>query len=677
MAVLGVDLVKLTGTALTTDFDGDTATDNKVIDLGGNVRFADDGPSAGASLSTGSVTHDETSGVQSAAGANDTTAAAVVALFTGVTNTSTQLAVAGYAQGSAAVIDSTSSVFGADGAAAANSKVYSLTVAAVGVDSGVQTDDGTHILLYKEGALVIGRIGSAAGAAAFAVSIDAGTGVLSMVQYSAVKHGSTSDPNDSLSVNDTALQAVVTVTDFDGDQSTASVNIGNEVKILDDGPALGFGNVIGTGTLNPQYSYWNMAPGSDTLGANGLDIALTGFHLVKPDGTVVNGTSSTFSETAPSPDGSGAYHFSGSITGDLDNNAATPDITEHFTLTAFANGTYAIDLLEGFKSTITESTANGSLGAGGPDPVQTLTIPAPNADSVVFFSVKTSATDAQILSAIGLGATDLTEAQLQTNPLPSYIDPRAMNVSTSGIGVDNNLLQGDTNAAIGGTDESFVVNPGTLVSSVKVFVDNSVQGYDYTGGERMYYKAFYADGTNSGNVLITTDLGLTNKGQPGFFTIDGGSQLIDSVQLTMAKGDVKIPEIQFITDINNLADGIKLDFTATIADKDGDTASSAFVANLSANALGSSFDFVLNGAASAFDTFNVDLSLVENDYQVNGFDVGATRDKLVLLGNVGASIAIDNSGVDSIVTVGETGGQTTTITVMGVDLITTDIVAIA
>ncbi len=43
-AVLANNLVKLTGTALTTDGDGDTATDSEDVDLGGNVRFADDGP---------------------------------------------------------------------------------------------------------------------------------------------------------------------------------------------------------------------------------------------------------------------------------------------------------------------------------------------------------------------------------------------------------------------------------------------------------------------------------------------------------------------------------------------------------------------------------------------------------------------------------------------------------
>ena len=44
-AVLGNGLVNLTASATITDGDGDTATDSEVIDLGGNIRFADDGPS--------------------------------------------------------------------------------------------------------------------------------------------------------------------------------------------------------------------------------------------------------------------------------------------------------------------------------------------------------------------------------------------------------------------------------------------------------------------------------------------------------------------------------------------------------------------------------------------------------------------------------------------------------
>ena len=43
---LGNGLVTLTASSTITDGDGDTATDSEAIDLGGNIRFADDGPIA-------------------------------------------------------------------------------------------------------------------------------------------------------------------------------------------------------------------------------------------------------------------------------------------------------------------------------------------------------------------------------------------------------------------------------------------------------------------------------------------------------------------------------------------------------------------------------------------------------------------------------------------------------
>jgi hypothetical protein len=69
------------------------------------------------------------------------------------------------------------------------------------------------------------------------------------------------------------------------------------------------------------------------------------------------------------------------------------------------------------------------------------------------------------------------------------------------------------------------------------------------------------------------------------------------------------------------------------------------------------------------------LSFTENQYQVTGFDADANlRDTLVLNGDQNAGVQIDTSGADSIVTVTETGGQVTTITLVGVDLLTSDIV---
>jgi hypothetical protein len=660
---LSIASAALLAVATVTDGDGDTSTAS--VGIGARVSIQDDGPTAAAALAAGQVRHDETVGNQ--ADADDSNA--VSGLFSGVASASTQMA-AGYAQGGAAVIDSSASAGGVDGLA---STAYSLDVSAAGVDSGLDTVAGDNILLFKEGSLVIGRISSAGadnGKAAFAVSIDAATGVLSMAQYNAIKHptGGAASPDESLSITNAALLAVATVTDGDGDTNAASVGIGARVSIQDDGPSLAFGNLIGTGVIDPQFGYWTSASGVDKLGAAGLDIALNSFLLVRPDGTTVAGAGSTFSELAGSPDGSGNYLFSGTLTGDFDNNAATANTVEHFALTAYANGSYSIDLQEGFMSTVTQSTRNGSLDAGGPAPVRTLTI---GTDPVVFFAAKPLASATDLLPGVGLGAPDPTEAQLQTNPLPSYIDgTKALNVSTSGIGNKNNNLQGDGVAAVSAGDESFVANPSTQFTSAKVFVDNAVTGYDYTGGERLYYRLFYSDGTDSGLVLVDKNVATTTH-VPESFTIDGGGKLIDAMQLTMATGVVKIPEIQFITQINNLANGIKLDFTATVTDGDGDTASSSFLANLSANKLGT-FDYVLSGTASKADAFDIDLAPAQSKYQVNGFELGA--DKLVLLGT--NSYTLDTTTADTKVDILETGGQHTFVTVVGVHIAAADIATI-
>ncbi|QQZ39842.1 hypothetical protein IF690_17515 [Pseudomonas sp. SK3(2021)] len=484
-------------------------------------------------------------------------------------------------------------------------------------------------------------------------------------------HAAGNDEND-LTIN---LGTLLQATDKDGDTVTAAAEK-LVITVDDDTPTLAFGNLIGTGTQLAQQGYWNMGPGADGLGAAGLDISLVNgqFTLVRPDDTTTTGTG-TLVEQSPSPDGNGAYQFAGTLTGDFDNNAATADTTVHYTLSAYANGTYALDLEEGFRSIVVLSSADGALDAGGPDPVRTLTI---GSEDIVFFGANPLAPPSganSIQTGIGLGAPDPTEAQLQTNPLPSYIGSAALNVSTAGIGIANNLLQGDNLAAIGAADESFVVNPESLLTSMKVFIDNSVGGYN-TATEDLYYRVFYEDGTFS-NLIEVNTLTPEAGGQVSFTVEKSATSLIDAVQLIMARGDIKIPTIVFTHETESLANDIQLAFNATITDKDGDTATSAFDANLFANDPADAlFDFSLVGTTGERDAFNIDLSVAENQYQVSGFDAGAgQRDAVVLIGDPGAVVqSIDNTGADSIVTVAETGGQLTTITLLGVDLLNTDIV---
>jgi hypothetical protein len=667
--VLGTGLVSLSATTLITDGDGDTASDTKSIDLGGNVVFDDHGPSASIERTVNTITMDETVGSKAgdANADDDDITLANADPFAGAHGTPIG-ALAGVD-----LVDATVTS-GAD-SGGATTEVALAIVGGSGASSGLFTSGGTAVNLYLESdGSVTGRTGSSSGDVIFAVAID-GDGKVDVAQYAALRHSGTSSADDAVDLAG-KLDAVVTETDTDGDTATASVGIGNAIVFEDDGPAVAFGNMVGTGTTVAQHGFWSMSSGSDGLGANGLDIALAGVTLIHPDASTSAGTF-LFSELSPSPDASGNYRFGGTLTGDFDNDASTAATSTDFTLTAYSDGHYDLDLVQGFSSAATYDTADG-LDAGGPDPVQTMTIPAPPATpqaTVVFFSALVGATDAQILADVGSGASDPTEQQLQSPSLAAGIDARAMNVSLSGIGVSNNLLQGDASQAIGGTDESFVANPDVLCSSVTVVVDNSVGGYSYSGGERLYYRVVYDDGSmDPSYTLVQQDLGLATKGQPTAFTIaTAPGKLIDAVQLTMASGDVKIPELLFTKTIG-LVDTVKLDFMATVTDKDGDTATDSFSAAL-APAQGSSaaFDFVLAGTASVADAFNVDLGSTRIDWQVTGFDTGPAADKLVFLGDAAASASVDNSGADSIVTISETGGQTTTVTVVGVHLAASDL----
>ncbi|MDT9673519.1 hypothetical protein F6R97_02480 [Pseudomonas sp. JV414] len=632
----------VTLTATTTDGDGDSV--QATLNIGSNLVFKDDGPSISTTGEEPTLTVDET------------------VLATNAT------------QNFAANFSST---FGADGA---GTLTYALGVVA-GASGLTDTATGEAVNLSLNGGVVQGRTATT-NLLVFTVSV-AANGDVTLDQSRAVVHPDATNPDDSTSLSaDNLVTLTATKTDGDGDSAQATLNIGQNLVFKDDGPALAFGNLIGTGSVLPQTGFWSKSAGADGLSAAGLDISVNSqFTLVRPDNTTTTGTA-TLTELVPSPDANGAYQFAGTLTGDFDNNAATADTSVDYTLTAYADGRYALDLVQGFSSEIVLSTADGALGAGGPDPVRTLlipeqdppTIPSPS-EEVVFFSAKALASTSDILTGIGLGEPDPTEAQIQTNPLPSYIDPSAMNVSTAGIGVANNLFQGDNLAAIGVDDESFVVNPESLLTGMRVFIDNSVGGYN-TATEDLYYRAYYEDGTFS-NLIEVNTLTPEAGGQVSFLIESDGTNLIDAVQLTMARGEIKIPTIQFIQESESLASDVQLTFNATLTDKDGDSATSTFDANLFANdAADALFDFSLVGTGGERDAFNIDLSVDENLYQVTGFDANANlRDALVLNGDQSAVVqSIDISGADSIVTVAETGGQVTTITLVGVDLLSSDIV---
>ena len=103
-----------------------------------------------------------------------------------------------FGQNASALVASTGSAYGADGA---GTTVFGLSVASGGVDSGLDTTAGVNIFLFKEGSLVVGRVGATAGVAAtgpaaFAIAIDPSTGVVSMVEYLSILHTNTGSADE-------------------------------------------------------------------------------------------------------------------------------------------------------------------------------------------------------------------------------------------------------------------------------------------------------------------------------------------------------------------------------------------------------------------------------------------------------------------------------------------------
>ncbi|ENU18074.1 hypothetical protein F995_00062, partial [Acinetobacter sp. CIP A162] len=172
------ELINLTTNAVTliataTDKDGDSAFAS--ISLGDKVGFRDDVPTI---VTTGAVINVEV---------DETT------LLTNQTeNFSTAFNIN----------------YRADGA---GTTVYSLTASSVGAVSGViDVATGQAVYLYQEGADIVGRVGSAGapdagGAEAFRISVNAGTGEVTLDQVRALEHPNSAQPNELINLTTNAV----------------------------------------------------------------------------------------------------------------------------------------------------------------------------------------------------------------------------------------------------------------------------------------------------------------------------------------------------------------------------------------------------------------------------------------------------------------------------------------
>ncbi|MEI3854021.1 MULTISPECIES: DUF5801 repeats-in-toxin domain-containing protein [unclassified Ensifer] len=556
-----------------TDGDGDSDSATAVNPL--TLKFEDDGPNAVAKNVAGpTATVDESPLPAAGDGVNTATiaAAAIAALFE-------------------------APAFGADGQGSVSYTLSGTDNAQTGLWLTGESGAANEIRLFKiSDTLWEGHKGVVGGTLAFTVSINGTTGEVTLTRSSATLEHTTDGSSaaahdDALTMAATAnLFVVQHITDGDGDTDSATAVNPLTLKFEDDGPAVTVNDTSGTYAAGAEGTWSDDDPGSD--GFASLSVTFDGYeidaHGAQP------GSALTQSGLA----------FDGSITDDFNGDGI--DETVEFTLTFNrAANTYDLEVTTPPTTIITFDTSQGSLKAGGPDAVQTLLFGGSEAgaDDIVFFGVVPTApfengtpppVTNDIEDLVVVGATDLTEAQIEAMlPLPGLITPGTqMNVSTSGIGVNNNNLngadQGAGTGAFAGTtitsgDESFVVNPETVVDKVTVFIDNSVGSYN-PATEDLYFTVYFTDGSVQAPVKVTAGM-LTpvtsGVASGGFsFEIDGGAKQIDAVQLTMGKGTIKVPVIAFSVEQAFEPEPLSMDFTATLFDGDGDSSSDSFTIDL-------------------------------------------------------------------------------------------------
>ncbi|WP_341303147.1 retention module-containing protein [Pseudomonas sp. TMP25] len=210
-SLASANLVQLNATIVDNDGDSSSTT----LNLGDVISFRDDGPS----ISAGVVVADSLQ-------VDETNLA---------TNASVSFAAA------------FTSSYGADGA---GTTTYGLNVSAAGVDSGLDDSaTGSNILLFLEGSNVVGRVGSAAGAVSFTVSVNA-SGVVTLDQQRAIMHTPNSGPNQETSLaSANVVQLTATITDRDGDSNSATINLGDAISFRDDAPSISATAAAGNDSL--------------------------------------------------------------------------------------------------------------------------------------------------------------------------------------------------------------------------------------------------------------------------------------------------------------------------------------------------------------------------------------------------------------------------------------------
>ncbi|MDH2384877.1 DUF5801 repeats-in-toxin domain-containing protein [Bradyrhizobium sp. CER78] len=531
----------------------DGLSQDVTLDLGSRLTFIEDDPSISTNGTSPSLTLAEAHLTATLLDDNIAGSAPDAALTTTSADFSTAF----------------NSVQGADGATIS----YALTIAGgSGTASGlIDSHTGLADILVLNGNSIEGHVGTATGTLAFTIALDPVTGRVTFTEYRAVKNplGTNPDSGEPVALNAGLVSLVATITDRDADFRSASIDLGKQLTITDDGPSIKASGITPSLTLSEKH-----------LTATTLDDHIAGSA---PD-TALTTTAADFSTAFTSVQGADGATIRYALTITGGNGTASGLIDSH-------TGCADVLVLNGNTIEGHVGTTNGTLAFTiSLDPATGLvTFTEYRAVKQPFGTSPDSGEGVSLATGIvGLTATitdndgDFQSASLDLGKQLTITDD-GPSIKTSGTAPS--LLLSESHLTATALDDHIAGSaPNAALTTTSADFSTaftSVQGAD---GATICYALTIAGGNGTPSGLIDSHTGCADVLVLNGNTIEGhvgntNGTLAFTIALDPATGLVTFTEYRaveepFCTSPDDaagvsLAAGI-IDLTATITDKDGD-----------------------------------------------------------------------------------------------------------
>ncbi|MCA6126309.1 hypothetical protein J6500_31115, partial [Bradyrhizobium sp. WSM 1704] len=228
------------------------------------------------------------------------------------------------------------------------------------------------------GNTIEGHVGTTTGTLAFTIAVNPVSGLVTFTEYRAVKQALGTDPDsgEGKSLTSGIVNLVAKITDKDGDFQTASIDLGKQLTITDDGPTIGGFDHVALPTENNQTAdgAYDVNFGADGAAAmllaihNGA-VGSTGFNLATSD---LGGGITSVHVTGNDADYT-FYYSTHAVSAGVELNAYFSNLNgtltdPYFTLTINPDGTYSFDLVsvEVLKQVTVSGSDFGASGSGTP-----------------------------------------------------------------------------------------------------------------------------------------------------------------------------------------------------------------------------------------------------------------------------------------------------------------------